>query len=520
MKIWIERSDFQRQNFLFYLVIAISIGIRFPHVFKELSPYQFCDEMIWIIEVQRMISENSFVPNNFLSGSLSIVPAFLASQFSKLTIGRNLTANELTVIVRIMLIQGSVIGAAFVCRKLLRIFLKNEWMIIGGIAVLLLNPSSLAFSLYWYPDHYILFPAIFFYYTVISAIVNRKYGRNQWILIGFAWAVLVSTKYTTLLSAVMLIPLFIADGKIKPLRLSSIRIFQKATLVFTVFMSSFLILNYGVIFNPNKFVQDFLFNFHNYDRYKGGIQTLAFYLYTMLISPFGSVSLILLVLGVVFVFKQNKLAGSSLISFPVLLVFSLSKSGFTISRNMAVLLPITSIFFVCGLHEALSIAKRTSVVPRSLIFIFTIICLYFPVAESISQIQNSLKQDSRVLASKWIAEHVPAKASIGTNEGCSGESPVKIAGLVGTSDPMMESQFDFYVFNSFWDSPIYEHYESRSDQRYFHFYRFLNYGVPLFRKHLEIADLIPQNYIIERVFDGDGPNIVVLRRLDLYSHRG
>ena len=68
-------------------------------------------------------------------------------------------------------------------------------------------------------------------------------------------------------------------------------------------------LNNGVIYNPNKFIEDFLLNFNNYARYKGGIQTFVFYLYTMLVSPFGLVSFVSLVFGVVFVFKLNKLVG-------------------------------------------------------------------------------------------------------------------------------------------------------------------------------------------------------------------
>ena len=86
------------------------------------------------------------------------------------------------------------------------------------------------------------------------------------------------------------------------------------------------------------------------------------------------------------------------------------------------------------------------------------------------------------------------------------------AGLVATADPTMELQLDFYVFNSFWESPIYRHYETYSDQRFFHFYRFLNYGNPLFRRHIDLAELIPSNYVIEKVFSEDGPEIVVLRK--------
>ena len=272
-------------------------------------------------------------------------------------------------------------------------------------------------------------------------------------------------------------------------------------------------LNNGVIYNPNKFIEDFLLNFNNYARYKGGIQTFVFYLYTMLVSPFGLVSFVLLVFGVVFVFKLNKLVGWSLISFPVLLVLSLSRSGLTISRNTAVLLPITSIFLICGLQEVISISKKTTRTPRLLIFIFVAFSMSFPVGESISQVQTSLKHDSRVLASTWISENIPGYSSIGHNEGCSGASPADTAGLISTPDALMELQLDFYVLNSFWNSPIYRHYETKSDQRYFHFYRFLNYGNPLFRQHTDIAELIPTNYVIEKVFSGDGPEIVVLRRI-------
>ena len=513
VKVLNEKSDCRRQKFLFYLIIAISIGIRFPHVFKELSPYQFCDEVIWLNEVQRMISENSFVPNNFLSGSLSVIPAFLSSLFAKLIIGRNLDGDELTIVVRIFLIHGSLIGAAFIYRKLLRFFLQNEWMIVAGTAVLLLNPSSLAFSLYWYPDHYILLPAVFFYFTVVSAIVNRKSGRSQWVLIGIALAVLVSTKYTTLLAAAMLIPALIAKGKVFPVQISAARIVRQATIVFSVFAISFLALNYGVIFNPDKFIEDFLHNFHNYGQFKGGTQTLVFYLYTMLVSPFGLISFIFLVFGVVFVFRLNKIIGWSLICFPVLLVLSLSRSGLTITRNMAVLLPITSIFLICGLQEVISISKKAARTPKLLIFVFVSFSLGLPIGESISQFKSSLKQDSRVLASNWISENIPEYSSIGNNQGCSGPSPADTSGFKSIGDPFMDLQLDYYVINSFWFSPIFRHYETRSDQRYFHYYRFLNYGNPLFRQHTDITELIPSNYVIEKVFSGDGPEIVVLRRI-------
>ncbi len=514
MKIWNTRTVCRLQNFSFYVLLAVSVGIRFPHVFKELSPYQFCDEDIWLTEVQRMVAEKSFVPNQFLSGSLSVIPAFLISQLTKLTIGRELNGNELTVAVRVVLIHGSVIAAAFIYRKLLRTLLRNEWTVICGLAILLLNPSSLAFSLYWYPDHYIIFPAVFFYYSVVAAITNKMYLRNQWILIGVAWAVLVSTKYTALLAATMLIPLLISEGRISPLRTSSTRVFRRVALVFAVFMSSFLLLNYGILFNLSKFLEDFLFNFNNYSRFQGGVQSLLFYLYTTIVSPYGLVSLPLFILGVASIFRQNKVVGWSLVSFPVLLVVSLSRSGFTISRNTAVLIPITSTFLICGIQEALTFGKKFTRILRPLIFTFTAIALSFPAAESISQLEKSIEQDSRLIASKWISENIPAYASIGTNEGCSGASPADTAGLSTTRDPMMELQLDFYVINSFWNSPISRYYESTSDQRYFHFYRFLGYGNPLFRQSFDIAGLIPPNYYEEITFSGDGPEIVVLRRVN------
>lgn len=500
-------------NFVFGLIVLIALAVRVPHLTKELAPYQFCDEGMWLSEVQRMLSTGSLVPSNFRSGSLSIVPVFLASRVASIFVGRPLTGNQITVIARFVLILGSTTGCAFVFRRLCRRLLHSETMVSICVATLLLNPASLAFSIYWYPDHFIMFPAVVFYLVILKAHDDEGFSHRSFGIAGAALAILLSVKYTTLLAGVMLlIPLFKGVRprfKMENLRPVFWRLFALA--MGTTLM--FLVMNYGMIVRPDRFLTDFKFNFENYGQVQGGMTSFLFYSWSTFVSPLGLLAVGAFLWGIRVMIRLSGRLTVSLLSFPVLLILSLSRSGLTVSRHSAVVIPLVVLIFTVGLENLVSLLVPRIGKSGLSVAMVTVPMLIAPVVESGRQVSASLRQDSRVAAAEWIRANIPATSTIGSNEFCSGASPADTVGLKTTIDPTLSLHLEYYVLNSYWASPLFPHYLDRGNQRYFHFYRINGFGVPLFVNPTSLSDLVPPGYVIAKTITLDGPEIVVLKRI-------
>jgi hypothetical protein len=140
------------------------------------------------------------------------------------------------------------------------------------------------------------------------------------------------------------------------------------------------------------------------------------------------------------------------------------------------------------------------------------IIIYLQISYSYTQI------DTRIEAANWIKSAGFGENSIGNNEFCSGESPASTAGLNSTYDPFFKGGLDFYVINSYWDSPCRDKYLEKgiltqSELNRIHFEQwnstklFGGFG----RVLVEDADF-PQQYHIIKEFHGNGPDIFVLKK--------
>ena len=119
-----------------------------------------------------------------------------------------------------------------------------------------------------------------------------------------------------------------------------------------------------------------------------------------------------------------------------------------------------------------------------------------------------------VWASKrWLDKNLPAKARVGSNEFCSGVAPISRTDVSIVVDPLVSLDLDWYVINSYWDSPFFDAYGTIGEQKYFHFYRFnrprnLNLGNSL----PDLKSVLPSGYEIVKLFSSNGPDVIVLRK--------
>lgn len=497
---------------MFLLLVVIVIAIKTIPIRDELAPFQFCDETIWLNEVSQMIRSGSLVPQEFRSGSLSILPVFLAVKFCSFFFQRNLSENEITVMARVLLIVfGSALTLLFFRRILEKLQIKS-WLLIPAGAVLLLNPTQLSFSRYWYPDHFIVLPSTIFLLACVRIIIDRNTSLRSYAYVGLAFALIVSTKYTAVSAAICFLPL-VTVGLNKVRRSTQIKTATIRLLtVFGFSVTSFSLINYGIFFHYSKFVLDFKFNLQNYSQLAGGIVPLQFYAWMLIVAPFGLFGLPWIVLGMRSIWNSSRTLLITILPFLMILLIGLARSGLTTSRNIAIGLPFITLFLVVGINQWTSdsfVGRRSFLAIRiSLPFL-----MLSPIAaESLRSIQSDIQTDSRDQAVTWVRKNIPTNVSLGSNEFCSGLSPGDVAGFKTTIDPTFSLRLDYYLLNSYWDSPLSPYYQSHSNQKFFHFYRLKNSSVPFRFPNLDKTNFIPRGYEIIKVLSGDGPEIIVLRR--------
>jgi hypothetical protein len=151
--------------------------------------------------------------------------------------------------------------------------------------------------------------------------------------------------------------------------------------------------------------------------------------------------------------------------------------------------------------------------------LFLAASIFIPLASYGYLVIKEMSIDTRVAAVNWISANIDRDVVVGVNEFCSGSSPAQIAGNNVIGDPTLAQNLDYYVFNSYWANPCSNKYLEKGvlsliDQSKIHFEQWNStkligsFGPISFT----VSD-IPVNYQIVKVIRGNGPDIIIVKKL-------
>lgn len=511
---------------LFYRValavlFVIAVLLRIPALFQDLPPYAFCDEDIYANEAWRMYAGETWRTVEFRSGPFNTYPVVLLAsllplldQAQFLLLGRIFYA--------VILSSATLLVVAAATKTL---FARRDIALVAA-AGFVISPTALAISRYWYPDHYLVFFAALMLFWM-ARLVTAKRSWVEYAALGVSWGLGLTVKYTFLFVglavAITLIIAWRQNEAWRGVRGAVRALVGNGAIVGVAALITFAVLNVSAFVDPVKFQHDLLFNFQNYGREGASIWGITFYLFLLFVLTIGLVGLIGFVVGTVKLVRTSWPLAALLLGFPLVMIAYLGIQGLVINRNIYIafvfVLPVFALGLV-ALIERLAVAKR----PMRIVGLSAlVVAVGVQVAVLGAVAIRDLQPDSRVLAQEWIDENIPASATVGMNEFCSGASPaLNLPNLV--RDPAMDEGLDYYVINTYWDSPLNPAYRGRSaiefavDQEYLHFYFINDRGLPLyyvtqfFTPRITPDEAVPEGYELEKVFSSNGPDILVLRR--------
>jgi hypothetical protein len=506
-----------------YLCSILNFFIHLPSIGKELMPYQFCDESIFSFQVHGMLNNGSNVTNEFRAGGYNIYPVLALLRIFTFVNPVSLDFNSVLLAGRVLMVQVPNILICFVIYILVReLNLSSRFGLVGN-ALVLLSPLIFGISRLWYPDHYIFFYSSLLVLYIVRILDNTS-NKSDYFAAGCVMGIIISIKYTGLLLLPILIFLVLSgylrdsSGTDRKLRR---KLWGRLNLVFFSSLVIVLILfNFSLIFEFQKFVQDFNFNLANYSKSPGiRYSGFFFYLYQIFVVSWFPTVVIFWCIGAVELFRRSGYYFFTFVAIPILIVFYLGMAGTVINRNITFILPFFFVGIILGIQKAIAlkgaIGKFSFTVLLAAMFLNGIIT----VGVALSQ---DLKEDSRTVAESWIAQELPVDAFIGTNEFCSGPSPARDISKNIYIDEIMKKDYEYYIFNSYYPSVLFPYYQSKNilqttSQEYTHFYHFNDANVLKWNTHDKLSKFVPSGYKILKRFAFDGPEIVILKRVDSYD---
>jgi 4-amino-4-deoxy-L-arabinose transferase-like glycosyltransferase len=505
------------------VLFIAAIALRLPAVFQDLPPYTFCDEDIYANEAYRMYQAGTWRTVEFRSGAFNIYPIlFIASMLPPLShlefvfVGRIFYA--------VVLSAATVLVIAAATKTL---FGRRDVALVAALGFVI-SPTAIAISRYWYPDHYL----VFFSALMLFWLARLISGQRSWIeyvALGATWALGLSVKYSFAFVAIAILITLVVVWRQRDADRGIRAFFHVVVVGGLVILASTIVtlclVNFSAFFDLTKFQKDFLFNFENYGRAGSSISGIAFYGFLLFGLTLGAAGVAGFVVGTTAIIRSAWPKAVLLLGFPVVLIAYLGLQGLVINRNMyiafAFVLPVFGLGIVVLLERIARLPRAARVVAAAAVAVAMGAQLAVVGVITVKDLQP----DSRVLAEEWINETVPATATIGMNEFCSGPSPAYDHEKVAF-DSQAVAGYDYYVMNSYWDSLFNPAYRGRGaigftlDQEYLHYYYFNDRGLPwyyisqLFTPRVTPDQLVPQGYEIAEIFSSNGPDIIVLRRLD------
>ncbi len=497
--------------------------VRLPAVFRELPPYLFCDEGIFVNDAQQMLQGGGWAATDFRAGGLNTYPVvFFWKTLALFGIGSP-SGTALVVSARLILTVGVGAASVFFVYFATRLLFRSRLACILASAALVVSPLVMGTSRYWYPDHYILFfsaGALYFG----SRLLMRGWSLANFIWLGVAWGAASSVKYSGLFLGVTVLTVTAALAWRERRQASFPVLLGRAAAASLssagAALAVFAAANWSALRYPAKFVADFRFNIDNYAS--GGTTTFPagalFNTFVLLGLTAGVAGIAVFVVGYVGTWRQSRAAFALLATFPGFLVLYLATNSLLLHRNMTIAIPFVLPVLGYGLL-VLARAVRAAAGWRAggAALLLALVAMFVAVGFVRSTVRD-LRPDPRELAAEWIAARVPTAAIVGINAGCAGPSPAEVAGRTIAIDPGVTKGLDYYVLDAYWASRLSPAYSTRglmwwaADQRYIHFYGADDTTVVGSLSTPEVDQLVPAGYRIVQTFTGSGPDIVVLER--------
>ena len=501
-----RKRDFFNFPPFYHAAFLICLVLRIPSLRQELPPYLFCDENLYAGEAFALQQSGNPVTQIFRAGGLNIYPPIFLSQFLKIVGVEVSQYSNFIILSRILMIILSS-ATVYVLFKITSLLTDNIKAQKCTVLAFVFSPYVLSLSRQWYPDHYIIFfVSLFLYYLIKNS--NQSFNKHNYLKLNISFALLLSIKYTTLVFLPLLWLVVYRDLLIKFSRKKIFKINMWGLL-------TFLMINFSVFFHPRKFLTDFLFNLTNYGQSEGiHFAGISYNFVVLFFLVFGILGFPLILFGAKLAFKSK--FSQILLIFSIICIFYLISMGqalLVLNRNLMIFVPLILVFVGLGSARLWESKKGIFTLAKFLVTI-----AFFAGALNVSYIfLHDFQTDSRVLAANNMKRIIPSESIVGINEACSGSSPAQVAGFKTLYDPFLKEQLSYYVLNSYWPGP-YQGLYSKSgilqefDQKYIHFHLFSNtefWKLSFTARDWDIVD----GYEVIKVYNSNGPDVIVLRRL-------
>jgi hypothetical protein len=461
-----------------------------------------------------MIDSRDRLTLEFRAGGFNTYPIYWITQLINFVIPGSLTNIQILILGRVfytvLLPTATLIAVFFTARLFTSLKLAL-------IAMSIFAFSTFNISKYWYPDTYVQFGVAGFLYFLLKITYFSHKKLRDFTVLGIFMAIAISTKYTTLF---LVVP-FVISAFVVLRNLMSAKLFFKRIVVFGFgFTTCFLALNFSILFRVNNFVDGFNFNLVNYGnppgiRYSG----YFYYLTTLLIGGLGIFAFILVMIGI-----KNKTSFKFLRtliwSYPLILIFVLGDRQWVLPRNSTSMIPFLIPYLAIGLSSLELSLKKINGKEKIISKFFLFSAIAYSVFSFMYLIAISLQKDTRHASAEWIYKNLPRNETIGINEFCSGLSPAEVAGYQIVSDPSLSKKLNYYVLNSFWDSPFKNFYAKQGvlfkiDKSKVHFEQWNSTKLVGTLDEFLLNPRKPsiRHYEIIREFSGNGPDIFILKKL-------
>ena len=458
-----------------------------------------------------MITSGDLLPSEFRAGGFNIYPAYFLFIVINFFLPDPLSFTQMLIIGRVLYVAILPSLSIIFVYKISTLFTTKHAAFFTSV---LFCFSLFYLSNFWYPDTYVQFCVLGFLYYVLRIHYSENVTNKDLRLTGLFLGLSISTKFTTL---ALIFPLLFFFGLrlIKKGRMGES--IGKYSNFFYSFILSLSLMNLGLFFKSQKFLDGFIFNVNNYGDFPGiRFEGFTYYTGILLFNSFGIFGLLSLSLGALY-FRKELPLGFGLCMYPLVIILALGDKEWVVSRNMASAIPFLIPFIAKGIEytEKALMSKRQ--IPRigAVLLIATAVPqLYFYVNNSL----GALRLDTRIEAKNWLNANVKTNSNIGTNEFCSGDSPASVAGFQTILDPELKANADYYVFNSYWVNPFTPNFMRKGvltlgDQSKIHFEQWNSTRLFGLTRESEILKSdVPEGYEIIKQFSGNGPDIFVLRR--------
>ena len=511
---WVVNTKVCQLPIAIWLIFVFSFLSRIPLIVNDLPPYQFCDETVYQNEVTRMVNAGDWIPNEFRAGGFNIYPAYFTFILINVFLPSPLSSLQMLVIGRILYVVLLPAISILFAFKISNLFVGKVPAIIASF---LFSISLLYYVNFWYPDTYIQFGVLGFLYFALLILLKKNEKFKTYAYLGIFLSVAVSTKYTAL---VLLMPaILLLCYKFLEKRERSKTFWKNSLGSIAVFFVCTLFLNIGALFRPKTFIGGFIFNLDNYGttagtRYDG----FLYYAAILLINSFGVFGFLYSLIGL-FSSKNKKLIFLFLSLYPTILVLLLGDKKWVIARNMSSASVFLIPFLALGVGWAVKkLATSEKLLGKFITALFGL-SIFVPLVSYGYLVVKEISTDTRVSAVNWISSSIDKSVVIGVNEFCSGDSPAQIAGNEVVVDPTFTQNLDYYVLNSYWSNPFSSEYLEKGvlslvDQSKIHFEQWNSTKLigNLGPVRLDQSNL-PKNYEVRKVVRGNGPDIIILKKL-------